>query len=105
MGKHVHVGRAHDEAAAVFLDNRERLARTRFFHNRVLPAARLRAVSIVRTARGAHHVIAHKASTRIGHAHGAMHERFDFQIVGNAFAHTSDIGKAHFARHNNAAHA
>ena len=34
-----------------------------------------------------------------------MHERFDFQIVGNVFAHAGDIGKAHFARHDNAAHA
>ena len=63
MGEHVHIGGAHDEAATVFLNDRERLARARFFHDRVLPAARLRAMPIVRAARGAHHVVAHKAST------------------------------------------
>ena len=47
-------------------------------------------------------VIAHKASTRIGHAHGAMHERLDLKIARRLRAQLGDVLHAHLARDHHA---
>lgn len=52
MREHIHVVRAHDEAASVVLDHGEILAGARFLHKRILPAARLRAVAHIGAATG-----------------------------------------------------
>ena len=64
------------------------------FDNRILPAARLRAFAVVAVAAG--QIVGEQAASGEGHAHRAMHEAFDVEVVGNAGADVAHGLQVHF---------
>ena len=103
MGEHVHVLRIEQVRAFRGLFDREVLAGAFLFDDRILPAARLRAFAVVAVAAG--QIVGEQAASGEGHAHRAMHEAFDVEVVGNAGADVAHGLQVHFAGQHHAARA
>ena len=71
-----------------------------FLHQVIFPAAALRARAAVRTASGK--IGADHASAGVGHAHRAVHECLQLQIVRHAPAQFNDLIERHFAPQHHA---
>ena len=85
----VEIARGQHIAVTVLLDDRKALVRARFLHKRIGPAAGLGAVAAVAAAaedRGGE-----QAASGVRHAHRAVHERFQLQIVGDALFERSNL--------------
>ena len=103
MGEHVHVLRIEQVRAFRGLFDREVLAGAFLFDNRILPAARLRAFAVVAVAAG--QIVGEQAASGEGHAHRAVHEAFDVEVVGDAGADVAHGLQVHFAGQHHAARA
>ena len=94
MRKHVHILRIEQIRAFLSLFYRKILAGTLFFDDGILPAARLSAFAMIAVTSG--QIIGEQTTTGERHAHRAMHEAFDVEIVGNACANVSHGLQIHF---------
>ena len=89
MLNHTEILGVKDKGSPLILIHRHILARTRLFHNRIFPPARMGAGALIRVSSGK--IIAQKTPAGIGNAHGAMDKAFDLHLLWYMFPDLPDL--------------
>ena len=97
---HAHILAVIKVSAARVLLDRKVFAGAFFLHQRVVPAARLRARAVVGVAPG--HVLRDQAAAGVRNAHRAVHERLDLQLLRRFRADLRDLVDGQLAREHDA---